>query len=137
MRNMRTKLIVAAVALLAAVSYLAFAGLSEGWVYHVQVDQFVQNSEMRSHRVRLVGMVSPDGLDASPAKLLAKFSLKGEKSAVPVVYRGAIPELFKADSEVIVEGRMDAAGTFQADVLMTKCASKYQSEEHTKRNKEI
>ena len=75
---------------------------------------------------------------SSPARqLLAKFNLAGESTTLPVVYHGGIPDLFKADSEVIVEGRMDATGLFQADVLMTKCASKYQSEEHAKRNKEM
>jgi cytochrome c-type biogenesis protein CcmE len=136
MRTTRLKLIIAGVAVLAAVSYLAYAGLKDGWVYHVQVDQFATDMQMHSQRVRLVGKVSSQGLDSNPAKLLAKFNLTGEAASIPVVYRGAIPDLFKADSEVIVEGKLDPAGTFQADVLMTKCASKYQSEEHAKRNKE-
>ena len=34
--------------------------------------------------------------------------------------------MFKAGSEVVVEGQADAAGTFQADLMMTKCASKYE-----------
>ena len=35
-------------------------------------------------------------------------------------------ELFQAGAEVIVEGQQDAAGVFQADTLLTKCASKYE-----------
>jgi cytochrome c-type biogenesis protein CcmE len=134
MRHMRFKLTVAGIALLVAVSYLAFAGLKDGWVYHVDVDQFVQNTQMHTQRVRLVGKVSPEGLEADAAKLFANFGLVGQSSKVQVAYKGAVPELFKADSEVIVEGRMTPTGTFQADLLMTKCASKYQSEEHAKRN---
>ena len=126
-----------AIALVAAVSYLAFAGLSDGWVYHVEVDQFATDLSMHSQRVRLVGKVAEDGLEASPAKSQAKFAILGNTNRIPVQYKGAIPDLFKAGSEVVVEGRLDAAGTFQADVLMTKCASKYQSEEHAKRNKDL
>ncbi len=137
MRHMRIKLTIAGLLLAAAVSYLAFAGLRDGWVYHVDVDQFVQNSEMHAQRVRLVGKVSSDHLESSPAKLFAKFDLQGTTKVVPVQYRGAIPELFKAGAEVVVEGKSDVAGVFQADVLMTKCASKYQSEEHAKRNKDL
>ena len=46
-----------------------------------------------------------------------------------VRYRGAVPDTFKAGSEVIVEGGMDAAtGVFQASTLITKCPSKYQKQ---------
>lgn len=136
MRNMRTKLIIATIALLAAVSYLAFAGLKDGFVHHMDVDAFRQNSQVQNQRVRLVGKVSADGFQADSAKLFASFNLAGKSETVPVTYRGAIPELFKADSEVVIEGRLDSAGVFQADTLMTKCASKYQSEEHAKQQSE-
>jgi cytochrome c-type biogenesis protein CcmE len=44
---------------------------------------------------------------------------------MPVSYRGTVPDLFKAGADVVVEGKLNAAGTFEADVLLTKCASKY------------
>lgn len=136
MRNMRVKLFVAGVLLVIAVGYLGFAGLKDGWVYHVDVDQYVNNPEMKSQRVRLVGKVSPQGLEASPGKFSARFNLTGKGASQAVAYRGVIPDQFKADGEVVVEGKLDGSGIFQADVLMTKCASKYQSEEHARRNKE-
>jgi len=37
-----------------------------------------------------------------------------------------VPDMFKSGAEIVVEGKQDAAGVFQADVLMTKCASKYE-----------
>ena len=46
-------------------------------------------------------------------------------AAMAVRYHGTIPDLFKAGADVVVEGKMNAAGTFEADVLLTKCASKY------------
>ena len=48
MHHMKTKLFIGGIALITAISYLAFAGLKDGWIRHVPVDQFVQNSEMRS-----------------------------------------------------------------------------------------
>lgn len=137
MTHMRNKLIIAGILLMAAVSYLAYAGLKDGWVYHMDVDKYLSTQEPSGQRVRLVGKVAEEGLDSQPAKLLANFTLKGESGSLPVQYRGAVPELFKADVEVIVEGSKDSAGTFHADVMLTKCASKYQSEEHAKRNKEM
>ena len=128
MTHSRIKFIVGGLVVSAAVAYLAAAGVSSGWVYHVEVDQFLADADYQDGRVRLTGLVGEDDLDSRPADLAAEFRLCGEVNRLPVAYRGVVPEMFKAGAEVIVEGRLDEAGVFQADVLMTKCASKYESE---------
>ena len=39
-----------------------------------------------------------------------------------------VPDTFQADREVVVEGTLDESGVFRADTLLTKCASKYESD---------
>ncbi len=134
MQKMTIKLIFAGLTLVMAAGYLAYAGLKDGWVYHVEVDQYLAAREMHTQRVRLVGKVGEENFKSDSAGLHASFQLLGEGSQLPVVYRGAIPELFKPEAEVVVEGKLDPLGVFQADVLMTKCASKYESEAHTRVN---
>ena len=34
---------------------------------------------------------------------------------------------FTEDVEVVLEGRMDAQGVFQANTLLTKCGSRYEA----------
>jgi len=63
--------------------------------------------------------------------LTAIFTVTGKTGRIPVAYHGVIPDMFKAGVEVVVEGKMDDTGVFQANVLMTKCASKYEGEEKT------
>jgi cytochrome c-type biogenesis protein CcmE len=48
------------------------------------------------------------------------------RTAVPVVYRGTVPDPFRENREVIVSGRMQG-GTFvgERDSLVTKCPSKF------------
>jgi cytochrome c-type biogenesis protein CcmE len=128
MRAMHIKLTVAGVVLLAGVTYLAIAGAKSGWVYHLPVDQFVTNAQYRTQRVRLCGTVDADGLVSTPATLTAAFNLKGDKQHIAIEYHGVIPEMFQADREVVVEGRLGDDGVFHADVLMTKCASKYEDD---------
>ena len=127
MTRTATKFILAAVVLVAAVSYLAYAGMKEGWVsYHLQVDEYLASADkFASQRVRLCGQVAEEGLVSNPGRLSASFTLLGTTRSVMVNYRGVIPDLFKAGVEVVVEGRTDASGLFQADLMMTKCASKY------------
>lgn len=127
MNRIRFKLVVAGVIVTAAFSYLAFAGMQKGWVYFVSVEQFVADPQFHDQRVRLHGTVAPEGFDAGKSLLVARFSLAGKGGeAIRVEYRGVVPEMFEAGRDVVVEGRRDAAGVFRADVLMTKCASKYE-----------
>ena len=50
----------------------------------------------------------------------------GDGQTIPVVYRGSVPDAFKAGREIVLDGRA-AGGVFQAkaDSLVTKCPSKY------------
>jgi cytochrome c-type biogenesis protein CcmE len=122
----RPKLIVAAVLVVTAVSYLAFAGARKGWVYTLAVDNYVNQPEYHNQRARLCGKVAVDGLVSKPAMLTATFTLCGKEKTIPVSYHGVIPDLFKAGCEVVVEGQQNPAGVFECDLMMTKCASKYE-----------
>jgi cytochrome c-type biogenesis protein CcmE len=70
------------------------------------------------------------------AQLRATFGLEASGCRLPVCYRGTIPDLFKAGVDVVVEGKMNATGTFEADVLLTKCASKYDAKHQALTEKE-
>ncbi len=130
MTSVHKKLIVAGIVLGGAVGYLAFAGVQKGWVYFLKVDDYAAHlDDHRDRRVKLSGKVAGEGVFEDRAALVARFPLVGESSQVPVVYKGVIPDMFKPGHEVIVEGKLDSAGVFQADVLMTKCASKYEAGE--------
>lgn len=92
----------------------------------------VQPSELtKEHgRVSLAGIVvRPHGDSRSAAGL--RFGLRDftGKTAVPVVYHGSVPDLFKAGRRIVVDGTL-AHGVFLAkpDTLVTKCPSKYQAD---------
>ncbi|MDY7107319.1 MAG: cytochrome c maturation protein CcmE [Planctomycetota bacterium] len=128
MHHMRIKLIVGGLAILVAAGFLAMAGVREGWVYSLNVDEFLTDGRYHDQRVRLEGTVSAEDLEAERGLLRAGFHLLGASGQVRVEYNGVIPDLFKPGHDVVVEGRLDDSGVFQADTLMTKCASKYESE---------
>ncbi|MBK7404386.1 MAG: cytochrome c maturation protein CcmE [Phycisphaerales bacterium] len=107
-----------------AIVYLGFAGIRSGWVYYVGVDEYAVDAAAHHARSRVFGIVG-DGAESHPAELTARFTLMGTGATLPVEYHGAIPDMFAAGRQVVIEGRMDERGVFVADVLMTKCASKY------------
>lgn len=125
MTRIRTKLIVALLIVDRTVAYLVQAGVRGGWVYSMDADAFLEQTEFHDRRVRLSGKVAWENVESNPASLMAKFDLESNDRKVPVVYRGPIPDMFRPGHDVVIEGRLDAEGVFQADVLLTKCASKY------------
>lgn len=129
MNSIRVKLGIATVVILGAVTYLAVAGAKGGWVYHLTVDQFLNDAQYRNQHVRLCGRVDVKDFTTNPAGLTANFILKGTATQVAVVYHGVVPDLFQPNRDAVVEGRLDANGLFQSDLLMTKCASKYESQD--------
>jgi cytochrome c-type biogenesis protein CcmE len=110
--------------------------MSQGWVYYVSVDQLSAKEAKHTSRVRLMGTVAQEGLEINGGRMSANFMLVGQETSrqVAVHYHGAIPDLFKAGADVVVEGKLSPGGErFEADVLLTKCASKYEGKHATTR----
>jgi cytochrome c-type biogenesis protein CcmE len=127
MQPSRTKFLIGGLILVAAVAYLAYAGFKSGSSYYLSVDSFMVEPQYRDKHVRLRGKVSPDKLVIDAQNLKADFHLLGEDKShdLPVAYHGAVPDLFKAGADVVVEGKLGPDGVFKADKVFTKCASKY------------
>jgi cytochrome c-type biogenesis protein CcmE len=133
MQHQRAKLTIGGLILVAVVGYLSFTGVASGWVYYLSVDEFLADSRYQTQRVRICGMVAEEAFDSRPGELAADFLLLGDAAQLAVIYRGVVPPTFVKSIEVIVEGRLNDQGQLAADVLLTKCASKYQAEEHDQR----
>jgi len=79
-------------------------------------------------RVKLGGYVQDGSITISSSDLLdASFIVEQGDESVPVRFRGTRPDLFKDGAEVILEGKY-IDGIFQADMLQTKCASRYEGD---------
>jgi cytochrome c-type biogenesis protein CcmE len=126
MTNVRAKLIVGGSVFAAAVAYLAYAGIVAGSSYYLSVDEFTSSDKHHAKRVRLYGDVGAEGLVMGSGGDKAKFVLLGDKSRITVRYDGVVPDLFQPGGEVLVVGSLGKGGVFEANELMTKCASKYQ-----------
>jgi cytochrome c-type biogenesis protein CcmE len=95
----------------------------------------VQPSELAGHgeRVSLVGRVigRPTG-DAHAGGLRFRLRDVEGRATVRVLYRGSVPDLFRTDRDILVDGRL-RNGVFVAvpDTLVTKCPSKYTPKKDT------
>jgi cytochrome c-type biogenesis protein CcmE len=111
----------------AALFLLSNTGSSKP-VYYYSPTQFVADPALKSDRVRLKGLIQEGSVKQSAERLDLWFSISDGKNTVPVHYRGATPDAFKEGMEVVVDGRMQPSGAFEARELIVKCPSKYESE---------
>lgn len=121
---------VALVLFLGGLGYLVFSGLTQDSVYFLNVSEALAEDRGQLGNARLFGKVSPGNLSIVDGKLGADFDLIDKMEvakALRVQFRGALPDTFKPDVEVIVEGRFTPEGDlFVARTLVTKCPSKYE-----------
>ena len=117
---------------LGGLGYLIFSGLTEDSVYFLNVSEALAQDRAQVGNARLFGKVSPANLSIADGKLGASFDLIDKMEAgkhLRVDFKGALPDTFKEDVEVIVEGRFSPDGqVFVARTLVTKCPSKYEEQ---------
>ncbi len=136
MRIPHAKFIFAGALIIGGICYLMFSGISESMVYYYTVSEIKgQSPNLVSKGIRVSGHVQPGSIQTSNNGRQADFLVyeKGTDASIPVTYRGLIPDTFKDNAEVVVEGSYDAgSGTFDATTLLAKCPSKYegQADEH-------
>ena len=122
------KTLVGIVVIGGGLSYFIYRAMQSSWAYYYSVDEFSNiSSEIQNHSLRLAGKVKKGSITRDLEKMQLTFALAGTNSELPVRYSDSVPDNFAEDIEVVVEGRLDTAGNFQADTLLTKCESKYKA----------
>ncbi|MEP6507930.1 MAG: cytochrome c maturation protein CcmE, partial [Gemmatimonadales bacterium] len=69
----------------------------------------------------------PGSIKREPGGKQVSFAMSDGSKTYNVVYRGITPDTFTDGVDVVVEGRLDRAGTFHATTLLAKCASRYEN----------
>lgn len=128
MSNTLTKFIIGVVVIGGALGFLVYNAMQSSFSYYLQVDEFAARKSLAQDRTfRIAGIVEEETISRDLQKILLTFKLKGQHTSLPVSYNGTVPDNFAENREVVVEGRLDTEGIFQAKKLMTKCESKYKS----------
>ena len=125
-RRRRIRLIVAltaALLLAAALAYTTFTAASDA----VSPSQLLASSATAGRSYQLTGKVKPGTVHRTGNLLRFQvWDRAAHGPAVPVVYRGTVPDPFRDGREIIVSGHM-RGGRFVGtkDSLITKCPSKF------------
>jgi cytochrome c-type biogenesis protein CcmE len=107
---------------------LAWLGYGESKTYyHTIVELQTLQGLDRAHRIRVGGTVQSGSIRRLSGRV--DFVLEGEGKALPVSYVGSepLPDTFKDKSQALVEGSLANNGSFVAEHVQAKCASKYEA----------
>jgi cytochrome c-type biogenesis protein CcmE len=124
----KKKFLIGGLVVFLAIVYLGYTGFMGSAAYYYTVSEFVEHkTPVNGDVVRINGQVAPGSVEQEDGGRTLRFTIAEGAVSLPVVYHGIVPDTFKAGSEIVVEGHLDSASTFEASTLMPKCASKYAS----------
>ena len=117
------------IVIVGAVLYLALSGFQEGKAYYRTLEELdALGPSADGKRLRVAGIVADGSIQRDGA--VVTFQLEQEQRRLLVRYTGSdpVPDTFKDGAEAVVEGERHADGSFEADQIQAKCASKYEAE---------
>lgn len=124
------KIIVPGVIVAGVIVYLIMTSFKSTGVYYLEVSELMNDlPKYYGKSLRVSGLVETGSVIKKPIEKYLEFNLVDSTGAkIKVVYKGIIPDAFKEDVGVIVEGKVDKNNIFRATTLLAKCPSKYEAE---------
>lgn len=120
--------------IVASLAFLAWLGYGQSKTYyHTIAELQTLQGSARNQRIRVAGTVESGTIRRLSGRV--DFVLQGEGQAVEVSYVGndPLPDTFVDNSQALVEGKLTSSGSFVAEHVQAKCASKYEAAPSGKR----
>ena len=135
-RSKRLMLVGGGVALLFAAVALVLSAFQQNLVFFHTPTEVSEGKAPTGKTFRIGGMVEDGSIAREADGITVRFAITDTAHSVAVVYQGVVPDLFREGQGVVVEGRLAAGGTFQADTLLAKHDENYMPREAVEALKE-
>jgi len=124
----RMGLILTIAIVLAGFGYLIYGGLGNNLVYFLTPGELLAKGDaVYGKPVRLGGQVVPGTVHWKAEQLDLQFVMRDAKGTVKVHTTKAPPQMFREGQGVVVEGKLNRSGTFEATSLMVKHSNEYKA----------
>jgi cytochrome c-type biogenesis protein CcmE len=116
------------VIILSTIAWLGYSGIQESKTYYVTVSELLASPASPHRRFRVAGDVASGSIQRAVGRV--EFQLQQGAELVPVVYTGMdpLPDTLVDGAQAVADGRYEN-GTFHAEAVQAKCASKYEAME--------
>lgn len=119
-RRRRLLLVVGLLAGVSVAGGLALSAFRHNVMFYFVPTQVAEGKAPVGQIFRLGGMVAKGSVYRKPGTMEVHFVVTDYKHTVPVEYSGVLPDLFRANSGVIVQGKLLPDGVFAADQVLAK-----------------
>lgn len=124
--NKKLGLLLGLVIMLGGFAYLVYGGIGNNLVYFLTPSELqAKGASAIGAPVRLGGQVVPGSVTWNAAAIDLRFRMTDGKKVVEVHANKAPPQMFREGMGVVVEGRMQQSGIFDASSLMVKHSNEY------------
>jgi cytochrome c-type biogenesis protein CcmE len=127
----KSKFLIGGLLVVGPAAYLMASSIRDTGTYYLTPTELRAKLDadptFRSTGVKVGARVVPGSIQRDPGGREFAFRVTDGAKTFPVVYRGIAPDTFTDGVDVVIEGRMDADGTFRATTLLAKCASRYEN----------
>ena len=128
-KTRRLYIVVASLATLSIAAALVLAAFQDSIVFFYTPSDLVEKQVEPDRRLRLGGLVEEASVGRAADGVTVTFRITDTQTAVPVQFRGLLPDLFREGQGVVAEGAMNAAGTFIASEVLAKHDENYMPKE--------
>jgi cytochrome c-type biogenesis protein CcmE len=122
-RHKRLAAIVGGLAVLGAATALVLMAFEKNLVFFFTPSQVAANEAPQGRLFRIGGMVEKGSVKRDGVEV--RFMVTDTAKTIPVVYRGALPDLFREGKGVVAQGTLGADGVFQAREVLAKHDENY------------
>jgi cytochrome c-type biogenesis protein CcmE len=122
-RHKRLAAIALGLAALGIAAALVLSAFDKNLVFFFTPSQVAANEAPQGRLFRIGGMVEKGTLKREGVEV--RFVVTDTAKSIPVVFRGALPDLFREGKGVVAQGTLGADGVFQAREVLAKHDENY------------
>ena len=122
-RTKRLIAILGGLAVLGVATALVLRAFDENLVFFFSPTQVAAKEAPLGRTFRIGGIVEPGSVKRDGVEV--RFAVTDTAKTIPVLYRGALPDLFREGKMVVAQGQLLADGVFQAREVLAKHDENY------------
>ena len=122
-RHKRFALIASGVAVLGVAVALILSAFQQNLVFFFSPSDVAAHKAPQARAFRIGGLVEEGSVKREG--VMVSFRVTDTAHAIPVVYKGVLPDLFKEGKGVVAQGKLGADGVFHASEVLAKHDENY------------
>jgi cytochrome c-type biogenesis protein CcmE len=127
-KRRRLSIVLIGLVMLGTAAALVLTAFEDNLVFFFSPTDLQAKTVTPDQRIRVGGLVEVGSVEKSDDGLVVNFRVTDLDNAIPVTYKGILPDLFGEGQGIIAEGRL-VQGTFNASEVLAKHDENYMPKE--------